>query len=132
MGTREKCIVLVVDDEQMMEEYIEELLQRYGYEHQSFTSPAEALEFFSVHRDEVDLIISDIKMPAIDGFELTRKAALMRPDIPVILLSGYSETLPDAATLPNVRALLEKPLLKTDLLQAVEGVLKTCRTAAPG
>jgi CheY-like chemotaxis protein len=126
-----KCVIVVVDDEKMMEEYIEELLQKRGYEHKSFDDPAKALDYFAENAESVDLIISDIKMPHIDGLELTRRAADIKNHVPVILLSGYSERLPEAATMENVRAVLEKPLLKTDLLQAVEGALTGCRPEPP-
>lgn len=125
MGQR-RCVVLVVDDEKMMEEFIEELLQSRGYEHVSFTDPAEAIRFLARNADRIDLMISDIRMPVIDGIELAKKAVEIKNDIPIILLSGYSEKLPQAATIPNVRAVLEKPLLKTDLIQAVESIIKGC------
>ncbi len=120
-------MVVVVDDEETMADYIEELLGNYGYEHHSFIDPAKALEFFARNAERVDLIISDVKMPDIDGAALVQRAVRIRSDIPVILLSGYSETLPEVAAVSNVRAVLEKPLVKTDLLQAIEAVISSCR-----
>lgn len=125
--SQQKCIILVVDDEEMMEEYIQDLLRERGYEHASFMDPVKALEFFSKNADRVELVISDIRMPGIDGLELAKRAVEIKADVPIILLSGYSEKLPEAASLPNVRAVLEKPLLKTDLVQAVESVMTGCR-----
>jgi CheY-like chemotaxis protein len=129
MAEEKKCVIVVVDDEETMADYVEELLGSYGYEHHSFIDPAKALEFFSRNADRVDLIISDVKMPGIDGAALVRRAAQVRADIPAILLSGFSETLPEVASISNVKAVLEKPLVKTDLLQAVRDVLSGCRAA---
>ena len=122
-----QCVVLVVDDEEAMEKYIQELLKQHDFEHTSFNDPVEALSFFEENFERVELIVSDIKMPGIDGVELARRAASIKPEIAVILLSGYNEVLPGAAVLPNVRAVLDKPLVRTDLIQAVGDILRNCR-----
>ncbi len=111
----------------MVEEYIEELLKAEGYEHASFTDPVEAIRYLAQNADRIDLLISDIRMPVVDGFELAKKAVEIKGGIGIILLSGYSEKLPQAATLPNVRAVLDKPLLKTDLIQAVKSAIGGCK-----
>jgi CheY-like chemotaxis protein len=119
---------MVVDDERLMEEYIAELLRGQGYEYASFNDPGQAIAFFSANAESVGLIISDIRMPSIDGLELARRAVEIKPDISIILLSGYSEKLPQASVMPNVQAVFEKPLLKTDLMQAVASVMNKCRS----
>jgi DNA-binding NtrC family response regulator len=116
-------VILAVDDDESMIAFIEELLRSYGCEHISFSEPEKALEFFAWNAEKVDLIISDVVMPGINGLDLAREVARLKADTPVILLSGYGETLTEAAALPNVKAVLEKPLVRTDLLQTVEGVL---------
>lgn len=132
MADEKPCLILVVDDEEQIEGYIQELLQRQGYEQVSFVDPEKALEFFRQNAQRIGLIISDIRMPGIDGVELTRRAAQVKKDIQVILLSGYTDKLVDAASLPNVRACLEKPVLKTDLIQTVEGVIDGCTVKKAG
>jgi two-component SAPR family response regulator len=107
MGTKKQCFILVVDDERQVCEYIQAVLRRRGYKMASFQEPIQALEFLSANAEEVDLIVSDIVMPGIDGIELAKRAAHIRGDIPIILLSGYSKRLVDAASGPNVKVVLE-------------------------
>ncbi len=116
-------VILVVDDEGLVIEYIEHLLKGRGYELASFTDPVKALGFFSENFNRIDLIISDVKMPELSGPELAKEAIRLKPGISIILLSAYSETLPEVVSMENVKGVLEKPLMKTDLLQVVEGVL---------
>ncbi len=119
------CSILVVDDEAEFVEYVETLLRRQGYGHTSFSDSRRALEFFSTHSESVDIIVSDIRMPGIDGIELARRAARIKKDISIILVSGYSEKLVEGSSLPNVKALLDKPVTKADLLKAIESVAET-------
>jgi CheY-like chemotaxis protein len=126
MGQQKICLIVVVDDEKQVEEYIQAVLGRLGYDQVSFYDPEKAIEYLSQNAGRVDLIVSDILMPGIDGLELARKAAEIKPDVPVILLSGYSEKLPDAIALSNVKSVLHKPVLKTDLVQTVENAVKGC------
>ena len=125
-SSTKKCLVLVVDDEQLIEQYVQAVLQRYGYGTASFTNGKEALDSFSQSPDSFDLIISDIKMPSIDGIELARIVAVIKPDIRIILMTGQTEKLAEARSIPNVRIVLEKPVLKSDLVRAVEDAIKEC------
>jgi DNA-binding NtrC family response regulator len=128
-----RCIILVVDDEELMGNYIEEVLQRTGYEHVAFTEPEKALEFLAWNADRIDLIISDIKMPGMNGIALAREAERTKAGIPVILLSAYTVDSMDVgeAPPPNVRAILEKPLLRTDLLRTIEEAIGDCNLQEP-
>jgi DNA-binding NtrC family response regulator len=116
---------MVVDDEEMLAEYVQALLERNGYTTKSFMDPKKAIEFFAANTKRVSLIISDIKMPGMSGTELAKKATEIKPDVPIILISAYSELLPEAVSATNVRVFLEKPLMKTDLLQAIESLIGT-------
>ena len=108
MQQEKPCLILVVDDEESVEAYINELLEHHDYDHVSFDNGEEALDFLSKHTDSVDLILSDIKMPCMDGIELAAKAAQIKPNIPIILISGYSDKLWEGMTAPNVKAVLDK------------------------
>jgi two-component system cell cycle response regulator CpdR len=99
------------------------LLEHHDYDHVSFDNGEEALDFLSKHTDSVDLILSDIKMPRMDGIELAAKAAQIKPNIPIILISGYSDKLWEGMTAPNVKAVLDKPVFRIDLVQTIEAVL---------
>lgn len=123
MQQEKPCLILVVDDEESVEAYIHELLERHDYDHVSFDNGEEALDFLSKHADSVDLILSDINMPRMDGIKLAAKAAQIKPDIPIILISGYSDKLWEGMTVPNVKAVLDKPVLKIDLVQTIETII---------
>ncbi len=117
--------VLIVEDQDIFAEYIEEILKRHGYTTVSFREPFRALDYLLQHGSDIDLILTDIVMPHMDGIELARRVARMRRDVPVILLSAYSEQLEEGAGLPNVRAVLGKPVMRADLLRAIDGVLRS-------
>ncbi len=115
--------VLVVDDEDVFRSYLDEVLRRQGYDTATFGEPLKALDYFTKNAEHVDLILTDIAMLDIDGIELARRAGRIRGETPVILLSAYSERLVNGATLRNVKAVLDKPLLRTDLIQAIESII---------
>ncbi len=114
---------MIVDDEDGFRSYLDEVLRRQGYDTTTFGEPLKALDYLMNNAEHIDLILTDIAMVDMDGLELARRAARIRGKTPIILLSGYSERLVDGAALPNVRAVLDKPLLRTDLMQAIESVI---------
>jgi CheY-like chemotaxis protein len=116
-------LVLVVDDEQILEEYIQAVLAKYNYASQSFTDPVKALEFFARSHDLIDLIITDIKMPAIDGLELARRAKAIKPDIPVVFVSSDGERLDQAKLITPTRGCFLKPVSGKDLADCVESIV---------
>ena len=116
-------IVLVVDDEPMVEDMINEILARSGCRTVSFTDPLEALCFFEDHHRIIDLVITDLKMPRIEGSELTRKMAHLYPEIPVVIITGFVNALRERDSSPNVRAVLEKPISRDMLVRTVATLL---------
>jgi CheY-like chemotaxis protein len=113
----------VVDDEQMLEEYIQAVLAKYDYSSQSFTDPVKALEFFAQRHDLIDLIITDIKMPAIDGLELARRAKAIKPDVPVVFVSSDEQKLGEARLIAPTRGCFLKPVSAKDLAGCVESLI---------
>ena len=79
--------VLVVDDEQTICDILEQLLETEACEVVVASSGIDALTI--LNREDFDLIISDIVMPGMDGLEVLRKAKHIRPEIPVIMMSGF-------------------------------------------
>ncbi len=74
MGDATKvCHVLVVDDEEEIEEYVREVLRRRGYSSSSFRDPLRALDYFIENAEKVDLVVSDIVMPEMDGIQLAQR-----------------------------------------------------------
>lgn len=113
-------LILVVDDEGLVKEYLEEVMRRHGYRYASFTDPAEALIFFQMNSTKVDLVVADIRMPEISGYDLAKEMMRVNSHVPVILISGYFPSLKAVQETPNVKRVLSKPLSTKLLLEAVE------------
>ena len=108
-GNQER--ILFVDDEQAIAELGEIMLTRLGYQVSVATSSMHALELFRNNPNGFDLLISDQTMPAMTGVDLAREVLRIRPDLPVILCTGYSERLTEEITKElGITALLMKPV----------------------
>jgi two-component system, cell cycle sensor histidine kinase and response regulator CckA len=113
--------VLLVEDEAVVRSVVERTLQRAGYSVVVATCGDEALELS--HADaQFDLLITDIIMPGLNGWELGKRLAERWPGLPVLYISGYTE---DAITDVDARgaAFLQKPFLPVDLLSTVRRLL---------
>ncbi len=117
--------LLLVDDEVSVLNSTSHLLKYYGYTVSSHATGLKALEAFEKNPDLFDLVISDITMPGMTGNQLAKKILAIRPDIPVILCSGYNESVSqqDLAGL-GIQCYLHKPLLIKDLLQQIQQLIK--------
>ncbi|OGR12417.1 MAG: hypothetical protein A2277_03345 [Desulfobacterales bacterium RIFOXYA12_FULL_46_15] len=116
--------ILLVDDEILLAEMEQISLESYGYRVTIFSKSSAALEHFKVHGKRYDLVISDVTMPEITGDVLAQKIRSIRPDIPIILCTGYSERMDEQiAGLLGINALLFKPVPVETMLLAVRSVL---------
>jgi DNA-binding NtrC family response regulator len=105
--------------------YYLELLQEQGYLVSVFTDPAEALRAFRLDPDNVDLILTDQTMPHLSGAELAGAVLALRPELPVILVTGYSETInADEAKRLGIRCYLNKPVDGNKLLDILAAELR--------
>jgi CheY-like chemotaxis protein len=87
---KEQCTILVVDDEAEVRNIAMAVLEDLGYETIAATSGACALRILATtHGRHVDVLFSDIMMPGMNGFELAQQAKALRPDLKIILTSGY-------------------------------------------
>ncbi len=103
--------VLLVDDEPDIVRICEMGLARSGYRVSGFTTPGEALAAFRADPDAWDAVVSDVTMPGMTGVALAAAVLETRPDVPVILCTGYSEGLtPEAARAAGIRNVLVKPV----------------------
>lgn len=120
------CVVAVVDDDQGILRSLEYLLESADYAARLFTSGAELLASGAL--PEIDCLISDIDMPGMDGFELLRQVHAARPNLPVILITGYPDTLKRLPPLggSNPR-FFTKPFQGPELLAAVTDALRISR-----
>ena len=118
-------IVLIVDDEPALVALAEEVLAELGYEPVGYGSSTEALASFETSPDRFDAVITDQTMPDLTGLELASRIRTIRPALPVILCSGYSNpTLEREASEVGATALLHKPLRADDLALALHRALQ--------
>jgi PAS domain S-box-containing protein len=116
--------ILFVDDEQALVKMGKQLLEFLGYKVTTSTSSIEALELFKVQPDKFDLVITDLTMPNMTGDELAQKLMAIRPDIPVILCTGFSTKMTAEKTKKmGIRAFVLKPVIKQDIAGTIRKVL---------
>ncbi|MBW1913872.1 MAG: PAS domain S-box protein [Deltaproteobacteria bacterium] len=116
--------ILFIDDEPPLIKMGKQLLESLGYEITTRTSSLEALELFKTKPDKFDLVITDMTMPNMTGDYLTEKLIAIRPDIPVILCTGFSAMITKQKALSmGIRALAMKPILKYEIAQIIRKVL---------
>ena len=109
--------ILFVDDQKWLIALVERLLTERGYQVQGFDSPQTALDALHAEPDVFDLIVTDYKMPGHTGFDMIRAIKAIRPDMPVVLVSGYlSDKLREQAERVGADAVLAKQCLAKDLL----------------
>ena len=124
-----ECI-LFVDDQPEIVAMGAQMLSGLGYRVVPATGGPEALKLFELNPQQFDLIISDQVMPELTGLELAKKAMAMRPEIPVILCTGFSETLsPDKVKVSGVRELLMKPVARRTMAESVRQAIDTVPVA---
>ncbi len=115
---------LIVDDEEVLVNMSKMMLTSLGYDVTIMTSSSMALQIFEKAPDNFDFIISDMNMPKMNGAELIRRILKIRPDIPIILCTGFSELIDsEKASALGVKKFLMKPVLKRELAEAVREVL---------
>ena len=80
--------VLLVDDEQDIINTIKRWLQADGFRVYGFADPSQALQFFQNNCDEIDLVLADIRMQKMNGFELVKKIKAIRPETKVVFMTA--------------------------------------------
>ncbi len=116
--------ILLVDDEEDIVIMAGEVLERLGYQVTSHTSSIEALEVFRTAPDQFDMVITDLAMPKMPGDKLSTELIKIRPGIPILLCTGFSETMSEenAASL-GIKGYLIKPVVMKDLSRKIREVL---------
>ena len=123
LPTGNECI-LYVDDEKNLVNAGTQTLERLGYKVVSTTSSTEAFKIFKKKPEKFDLVITDQTMPEITGADLAQKLMRIRPDIPVILCTGYSEIISrEKAKEMGISEFLMKPLFTEDIATVIRKVL---------
>lgn len=120
--------VLVVDDEAFIVKILSAFLKQLGYQPLATTSGVEAWHMFVEHQDRVSLVILDQTMPDMSGADLASKLRRLRPDMPIIMFSGYGEEEMRRETKDlGITAFMRKPVTHDQLALTVRKALDTAR-----
>ncbi|KPK26118.1 MAG: hypothetical protein AMK69_12720 [Nitrospira bacterium SG8_3] len=120
--------ILFVDDEQPIVDIAKQMVEQLGYSMVTRTSSLEALELFRAKPDEFDLVITDMTMPNMTGEELANELMFIRPDIPIILCTGFSRSVTEKkAKAMGIQAFILKPILRQELAETIRRVLDETR-----
>ena len=115
---------MLVDDEVMLNEMASLFLERQGFRVAGKTAGKDALADFAANPDAYDILVTDQTMPEMTGIELAAAMLKIRPDLPVILLSGYSKKISEEEIKKlGVREFLHKPFDGKTLVRAIRRVL---------
>jgi PAS domain S-box-containing protein len=124
--------ILLAEDEEMVRELAIEIFQGAGYTVLDAPNGAAALAVCNRHEGRIDLLVTDMVMPGMDGIELARRVCASRPGIPVLFMSGYAEDAKDRlGDLNDGRAFLQKPITPTNLSRKVRELFSGRETAIP-
>ena len=115
--------ILLVDDEPAVMEMAARLLKRLGYKVTSQTDSVSALEVFRSNPGEFDLVITDYAMPKLTGLDFARKVLRIRPDMPILLCTGFSEKITPDSVKELGAELLTKPYGMTQISEMVRKIL---------
>jgi len=120
--------ILLVDDESTIAQIEQLLLERIGYHVTAVRNGAEALAIFRASPDSFDLVISDLSMPGMSGDQLARELIAIRPEIPIIICTGFSERIdPDEAKALGIKEFLMKPVPISELSRKVRKALNEAK-----
>lgn len=117
--------ILVVDDNEQVLRFLNRLLSTMGHRVTGHTSSVEALAAFQHDPDNFDLVITDFHMPNVNGIDLSKRIKTLRPDIRILLCTGFSNRISESGIdhLP-VDGLLLKPLLPKDITKQITALLE--------
>jgi signal transduction histidine kinase len=122
--------VLIVDDEPGITRSLKLVLTRNGYRVTTYNDPQTAFRYFASRPADTELILTDLTMPGMTGLEFARKVFAIRPDLPVVLATGFGgdQVSPEQlANQPNIRKVLDKPLDPHNVIQTVAEILMSKR-----
>jgi signal transduction histidine kinase/ActR/RegA family two-component response regulator len=123
--------ILLIDDEEQIIDIEQQILERLGYKVTSKTDSQEALEEFAAQPEKFDLVITDMTMPKMTGDQLARKLMDIKPDISVILCTGFNETITEQKALAmGIDKFVMKPIVKDELAKTIRNVLDTRKKPA--
>lgn len=117
--------ILLVDDQQVVTDMLRQVLEVTGFRVSAFTDSREALAAFKAEPQRFDLLLTDQTMPHMTGVELSKTVLALRPDLPVVLCTGYSAAVDERTALAlGIRAYFEKPMDTAKLVQKLMEILQ--------
>ena len=127
-GRSKTGLVLVLDDEFDLSMLVKQILRRDNFKNVfAFTDPLLALEHFKINHKDYSLIISDIRMPTMNGFEFVREARIINPRVKILLMTAFEiDDKEFARVLPNpkIDGLIRKPTSAKQILKTVSSIVK--------
>jgi CheY-like chemotaxis protein len=113
-----------VEDEEALAVLLKRQLEAAGYRVTVHTSSLQALEDFRAHPNEFDLLLTDNTMPRMTGFALSQEVLKIRPELPVLMVSGLADGMdPEVLRARGIRSALRKPHTRQELCEAIEQLL---------
>lgn len=117
--------VLLVEDEDKLREVIRRLLESEGFHVLEAQNGATALQILNDAAEQrVELVLTDLRMPVMDGRQLAAALARVRPDLPIVFMSGFTAQLMDLRLVSPHLVVLAKPFKNSDLLATIKRELE--------
>lgn len=127
-----KATILVVEDDVQVGEMICAMLKRIGFTVLTADTPRKALQLCEDTDRPIDLLLTDVAMPEMNGMELRERVGMIRPDIRTILMSGYTlEAMVDHGAVEKEVYFIQKPFGVNELVQKICTVMTGCRKTSP-
>lgn len=116
--------ILLVDDETQIVDAVSQMLKKKGYQVKGISDPVEALSIIRKEPNRFDLVISDVTMPHMTGMQLAREVKYIKPDIPIILCSGFGSIISEEEIkILGVDDFIIKPINVSNLTRVIRNVL---------
>ncbi len=116
--------ILVVDDEADLADIMTRMLTLMGYDVHQYTDPQKALAGFAKEPGAFDAVVIDMTMPKVTGLQLAGEMVMIRPEIPIVLCTGFNRQVnPENASAVGIRKILKKPIAIQELAAALRGIL---------
>ena len=116
----DRSTILVVDDEAIVRTFFADVLARAGYDVIQSGDGSEALEAFESEENRIALVLLDLSLPGMSGYEALAELQIMDPDLDIIVVTGLEA---DEEQLPGISGILRKPIKIDELLGAVQSAL---------
>ena len=116
--------LLLVDDEEGLVKMEQGMLSKLGYQTTACIGSMDALRVFSAAPDSFDLVMTDLTMPGMTGIQLSKEIKKIRPDIPILLCTGFSDQLnEEKIDAMGLQGFLLKPLIRRETALAIRSAL---------